>query len=128
MEEDEYFDPEESLDEDNETLDDFDPDDDPDLGDEDEELIDDEEEEGDEEHGGEEDEENAEEDRENDITSYRTTREIFESGRFSAEERRREYRRRGKSPSGVIDGEYNDMYLDEGEIYNDSQRDWDADA
>ena len=123
MEEDDYFDPEEIIDEDNETLDDFDPDLDPDFVDEDEEDMDDNEEEGDEE-----DEENAEDDGENDITSYRTTREIFESGRFSADERRREYRRRGKSPSGVIDGEYNDMYLDEGEIYNDSQRDWDADA
>jgi hypothetical protein len=63
-----------------------------------------------------------------DITTYRTTKEIFESGLFTAEERRREYRRRGKSPSGVIDGVYNDSHRDEGESYNDSKRDWDADA
>ena len=85
------------------------------------------------EEGGEHDEdeqekENGEDDRENDITSLRTTREIFESGQFSTKERRQEYRRQGKSPSGVIDGGYNDMYLDEGEIYNDFRRDWDAGA
>jgi hypothetical protein len=28
----------------------------------------------------------------------------------------------------AIDGEYNDFYLDEGEIYNDFRRDWDADT
>ena len=75
-----------------------------------------------------EEEESEGEEEENDITSYRTTREIFESGLFSVEERRREYRRRGKSPSGFIDGVYNDFQLDEGEMYNDSNRDWDADA
>jgi hypothetical protein len=63
-----------------------------------------------------------------DITSYKSTTDIFKSGRFSAEERRREYRRRGKSPSGVIDGVYNDMYLEDGASYNDMDRDWDADA
>lgn len=63
-----------------------------------------------------------------DITTYRTTREIFDSGLFSTEERRREYRRRGKSPSGVIDGEYNDAFLEDGAVYNDADRDWDADA
>ena len=63
-----------------------------------------------------------------DITTYATTKDIFASGRFTPEERRREYIRRGKSPSGVIDGEYNDMYLEEGAIYNDMDRDWDADA
>ncbi len=70
----------------------------------------------------------VDEDKKMDITAYRTTKEIFQSGLFTPEERRREYRRRGKSPSGVIDGEYNDNYLEEGEIYNDSDRDWDADA
>ena len=34
--------------------------------------------------------------------------EIQSSGRFTPKERAAEYRRRGKSPSGVIDGEYND--------------------
>ena len=53
--------------------------------------------------------------------------EIKDSGRFTAEQRRLEYRRRGKSPSGVIDGEYNDEYRGNDE-YNDSYRDWDADA
>ena len=38
----------------------------------------------------------------NDITSYRNTKEIVENGRFTPDERRREYVRRGKSPSGVI--------------------------
>jgi hypothetical protein len=53
--------------------------------------------------------------------------EILSSGRFSAAERKAEYRRRGKSPSGVIDGIYNDAYRGN-ESYNDSYRDWDADA
>lgn len=39
-----------------------------------------------------------------------------------------EYRRRGKSPSGVIDGVYNDMNRENGRPYNDMDRDWDADA
>ena len=34
--------------------------------------------------------------------------EIKESGLFTPQERAAEYRRRGKSPSGVIDGVYND--------------------
>ena len=63
-----------------------------------------------------------------DITTYRSTRDIVASGRFTPEERREEYRRRGKSPSGVIDGIYNDMYLEDGYGYNDEYRDWDADA
>ena len=42
--------------------------------------------------------------------------------------RRQEYRRRGKSPSGVIDGEYNDDYLEDDEIYNEANRDWEVDA
>ena len=53
--------------------------------------------------------------------------EILSSGRFSAAERKAEYRRRGKSPSGVIDGVYNDAYRGN-DSYNDSDRDWDADA
>jgi hypothetical protein len=40
-----------------------------------------------------------------DITTYPTTTDIFDSGRFSPEERRLEYIRRGKSPSGVIQRE-----------------------
>ena len=62
-----------------------------------------------------------------DITSY-PTREIPRSGLFSANQRRMEYRRRGKSPSGVIDGVYNDMYRENGRPYSDVDRDWDADA
>lgn len=53
--------------------------------------------------------------------------EIKNSGRFTARERAAEYRRRGKSPSGVIDGVYNDMYRGNGD-YNDDYRDWEADA
>jgi hypothetical protein len=49
-------------------------------------------------------------------------------GHLSAEERKLEYRRRGKSPSGVIDGVYNDMYREDGRPYSDAERDWDADA
>jgi hypothetical protein len=63
-----------------------------------------------------------------DITTYRTTKEIFACGRFTPEERNQEYRRRGKSPSGVIDGIYNDMNLENGASYNDMDRDWEADA
>jgi hypothetical protein len=62
-----------------------------------------------------------------DIKTY-PTNEIPKSGRFTPEERRQEYRRRGKSPSGVIDGVYNDMHLENGTAYNDYNRDWDADA
>ena len=40
------------------------------------------------------------------------TMDIPYSG-YSAAERAAEYRRRGKSPSGVIDGVYNDTYLPE---------------
>lgn len=53
--------------------------------------------------------------------------EIKSSGRFTAGERAAEYRRRGKSPSGVIDGVYSDAYRGNDE-YNDTYRDWDADA
>ena len=52
---------------------------------------------------------------------------IRSSGNFSAAERKAEYRRRGKSPSGVIDGVYNDMYRGN-DSYNDAYRDHDADA
>lgn len=62
-----------------------------------------------------------------DIKLYKTD-EILKSGRFTAEERKVEYRRRGKSPSGVIDGVYNDMNLEDGKSYNDVNRDWEADA
>ena len=64
---------------------------------------------------------------EEDITSY-PIKDIPKSGLFSASERQAEYRRRGKSPSGVIDGVYNDMYREDGHSYNDMDRDWDADA
>jgi len=47
---------------------------------------------------------------------------------YSAAERRAEYIRRGQSPSGVIDGVYNDTYRPSGVSYNDGNRDWDADA
>ncbi len=53
--------------------------------------------------------------------------DIKDCGRFTPEERDAEYRRRGKSPSGVIDGEYNDEYRGNDE-YNDKYRDWDANA
>jgi hypothetical protein len=53
--------------------------------------------------------------------------EIKGCGKFTPKERAAEYRRRGKSPSGVIDGEYNDEYRGNDE-YNDMYRDWDADA
>lgn len=62
-----------------------------------------------------------------DITTYET-KDIPKSGLFSAYERQIEYRRRGKSPSGVIDGIYNDMYRENGKPYSDADRDWDADA
>jgi hypothetical protein len=55
------------------------------------------------------------------------TMDIPHSG-YSAAERRAEYRRRGKSPSGFIDGVYNDMNRPSGVSYYDGNRDWDADA
>jgi hypothetical protein len=55
------------------------------------------------------------------------TMDIPHSG-FSAAERRAEYMRRGQSPSGVIDGIYNDTYRPSGIPYSDTHRDWDADA
>jgi hypothetical protein len=42
-----------------------------------------------------------------DIKTY-PINDIMKSGKFTAFERKQEYRRRGKSPSGVIDGVYND--------------------
>ena len=63
-----------------------------------------------------------------DITTYAITKDIFASAHFSPEERRHEYIRRGKSPSGVINAEYNDMYLEDGAIYNDMDRDWEVDT
>jgi hypothetical protein len=54
------------------------------------------------------------------------TMDIPHSG-YSAAERRAEYRRRGKSPSGFIDGVYNDMNRPSGVPYYDGNRDWDAD-
>jgi hypothetical protein len=53
--------------------------------------------------------------------------EIKACGKFTPAERAADYRRRGKSPSGVIDGVYNDAYRGN-EAYNDSDRDWEADA
>jgi hypothetical protein len=47
---------------------------------------------------------------------------------YSAAERRAEYIRRVRSPSGVIDGVYNDTYRPSVVSYNVSNRDWDADA
>jgi hypothetical protein len=61
-----------------------------------------------------------------DITTY-PLNDIKRSGRFTAEERRQEYWRRGKSPSGVIDGIYNDTYRGN-DTFDDTLRDWDADA
>jgi hypothetical protein len=53
--------------------------------------------------------------------------EIKRCGLFTPAERAAEFRRRGKSPSGVIDGVYNDAYRGNDE-YNDAYRDWEADA
>jgi hypothetical protein len=47
---------------------------------------------------------------------------------YSALERQAEYRRRRKSPSGFIDGVYNDLNRPSGVPYYDGNRDWDADA
>jgi len=72
----------------------------------------------------------SEDEDENDEINMRTYRieDIPKSNHFSAYERKIEYRRRGKSPSGVIDGVYNDMYREDGHSYNNMDRDWDADA
>jgi hypothetical protein len=55
------------------------------------------------------------------------TMEIPHSG-YSALERRAEYMRRGKSPSGFINGVYNDQNRPSGVSYYDGNRDWDADS
>ena len=55
------------------------------------------------------------------------TMDIPHSG-FSAVERRAEYMRRGQSPSGFINGVYNDQNRPSGVPYYDGNRDWDADA
>jgi hypothetical protein len=47
---------------------------------------------------------------------------------YSALERRMEYTRRGKSPSGFINGVYNDQNRPSGVSYYDGNRDWDADS
>ncbi|MFZ2098775.1 MAG: hypothetical protein WAV05_19245 [Anaerolineales bacterium] len=47
---------------------------------------------------------------------------------YSAAERAAEYCRRGQSPSGVIDGIYNDTQRPYGVAYSDTNRDWDAGA
>jgi hypothetical protein len=53
----------------------------------------------------------------NDITTM-DIHQIKECGRFTPAERAAEYRRRGKSPSGILDGEYNDDFLEDGDEYN----------
>jgi hypothetical protein len=55
------------------------------------------------------------------------TMDIPNSG-YSSAERHAEYMRRGQSPSGVIDGIYNDTYRPSGVPYSDTNRDWDADS
>ena len=55
------------------------------------------------------------------------TMDIPHSG-YSALERRMEYTRRGKSPSGFINGVYNDQNRPSGVSYYDGNRDWDADS
>jgi hypothetical protein len=55
------------------------------------------------------------------------TMDIPHSG-YSAEQRRAEYMRRGKSPSGFINGVYNDQNRPSGVSYYDGNRDWDADS
>ena len=55
------------------------------------------------------------------------TMDIPHSG-YSALERGAEYMRRGKSPSGFINGVYNDQNRPSGVPYYDGNRDWDANA
>ena len=62
-----------------------------------------------------------------DVIQTSKLNDILRSNKFTPEERAAEYRRRGKSPSGFIDGVYNDEYRGN-EEYNDSYRDWEADA
>ena len=58
---------------------------------------------------------------------YLNTMDIPHSG-YSAEQRRAEYMRRDQSPSGFINGVYNDQNRPSGVSYYDGNRDWDADA
>ena len=58
---------------------------------------------------------------------YLDTMAIPHSG-YSALERCAEYMRRGKSPSGFINGVYNDQNRPSNVPYYDGNRDWDADA
>jgi hypothetical protein len=55
------------------------------------------------------------------------TMDIPHSG-YSATERRAEYTRRGQSPSGFINGVYNDQNRPRNVPYYDGNRDWGADA
>jgi hypothetical protein len=57
---------------------------------------------------------------------YLDTMDIPHSG-YSAEQRRAEYMRRGKSPSGFINGVYNDQNRPLNVPYYDGNRDWGAD-
>ena len=57
---------------------------------------------------------------------YLNTMDIPHSG-YSAEQRRAEYMRRDQSPSGFINGVYNDQNRPSGVSYYDGNRDWDAD-
>jgi hypothetical protein len=54
------------------------------------------------------------------------TMDIPHSG-YSTAERRAEYRGRGKSPSGFIDGVYNAINRPSGMSYYDGNQDWGAD-
>jgi hypothetical protein len=58
---------------------------------------------------------------------YLDTMNIPHSG-YSAEQRRAEYMRRGQSPSGFINGVYNDQNRPRNVPYYDGNRDWDADT
>jgi hypothetical protein len=58
---------------------------------------------------------------------YLHTMDIPHSG-YSAAQRRAEYMRRGKSPSGFINGVYNDQNRPRFVPYYDGNRDWEADS
>ena len=58
---------------------------------------------------------------------YLDTMDIPHSG-YSATQRRAEYMRRGQSPSGFINGVYNDQNRPSGVSYYDGNRDRDAGA
>jgi hypothetical protein len=57
---------------------------------------------------------------------YLDTMDIPHSG-YSAIQRRAEYMRRGQSPSGFINGVYNDQNRPHNVPYYDGNRDWGAD-